>query len=193
MKKILITLLLMSSFVMGQARWYSENKIVNGDFSNGSTNWINNIGAGFTIVNNQGVFTNVASGGNIQQALTGTGKTFLITFDIIAITQGAFKCSYDAGAGKNTIGQYSYLATNVNGADFYIRSSGTTSGIIDNISCKEVLLSSPIAKSKTNFVTTPPTSLVNEPNCVFSYSGNKPINKLIVDESGNGNHGTLNG
>lgn len=50
-----------------------------------------------------------------------------------------------------------------------------------------------IGKAKTNFVTTPASSLVNEPNCVFAYEGNAPINKTIVDISGNGNNGTLYG
>jgi len=49
-----------------------------------------------------------------------------------------------------------------------------------------------IGKAKTNFVTTPPSSL-NESGLVFAYTGNQPINKTIVDASGNGNNGTLNG
>ena len=49
-----------------------------------------------------------------------------------------------------------------------------------------------IGKAKTNFVTTPPSSL-NESGLVFAYTGDQPINKTIVDASGNGNNGTLNG
>lgn len=205
-KKILTALLLVSGLVFGQARWYGDQKLNNGVFSS-TSNWGKDISWAISggvanydaIYNAQTIYQTTA---NMLTPLV-SGKPYKITLTIKATTYARLRFANVAGTvifsdfvnypngtynihftASGIIDGFSVVASN---------SGGGGACSIDNISIQEVLLSSPIAKSKTNFVTVPPTSLVNEPNCVFAYSGNQPINKTITDISGNGNNGTLNG
>ena len=90
------------------------------------------------VVNQQLVWTSAASGNNVQHSsVQVAGNSYIITFDIVSISEGAFKLNSDPGGGKSTVGQYSftYAATD---ASFWIRAVGTTSGTIDNISLKKI-------------------------------------------------------
>jgi hypothetical protein len=113
--------------------------VTNGDFATGDfTGWVNNTSGNASIVNNQCVFTNASSGSNIQQTPPIViGKTYISTFDIISITQGAFKIYADSGGGKSDVGKYSFTWTATD-TNWYVRASGTTSGVIDNVTVKQV-------------------------------------------------------
>ncbi len=113
--------------------------VQNGDFATGDfTSWANNTSGNASIVNNQCVFTNASSGNNIQQTPPIViGKTYISTFDIISITQGAFKIYADSGGGKSDVGKYSFTWTATD-TNWYVRASGTTSGVIDNVTLEEV-------------------------------------------------------
>ena len=113
--------------------------VQNGDFATGDfTSWVNNTSGNASIVNNQCVFTNASSGNNIQQTPPIViGKTYISTFDIISITQGAFKIYADSGSGKSDVGKYSFTWTATD-TNWYVRAAGTTSGVIDNVTVEEV-------------------------------------------------------
>ena len=189
MKKILITLLLMSGLVMGQARWLSEDKLAGWNFTNWTT------GSTATISDNNTFVTSAGANGWIFKSILQAKKYYQITI-IGSISTGTltiFDINVTGSGYKSLNGSFSetFYFTSLDTYLLLKTSAGATVDITTFI-CKEVLLSSPIAKAKTNFVTTPPSSL-NENGLVFAYEGNKPINKTIVDISGNGNNGTLNG
>lgn len=194
MKKILIALLLVSSFVMPQARWYSENKVINSMFTGGYVGW--SLGANWFYSSNA-IYHTVGSTDYTSHTTTilTTGKTYKLTYEVIGTTAGNVKIYCGGGGGgtsRTTNGIYTEYLLCVGTPTLFFIPSSSWDGGIDNVSVQEVLLSSPIAKAKTNFVTTPPSS-INEPNCVFAYTGNNPVQGKIIDASGNGNNGTLYG
>ena len=118
-----------------------SEEIVNGDFSVDS-NW--NKGTGITISNDVALFTSVSSGLQLSQSGTEgvAGKTYKITYEIKSISQGAFSASIGTTLSNNQnnqVGVYTEYLTATGTGIFYIRSRGTTTGSIDNISVKEVL------------------------------------------------------
>lgn len=180
----------MSSFVMGQAYWKSEDKLKGWDLTSGWT-------ASAATINNATQFTVTINTGFIRRnTVIEIGKTYIMrVVGTTNLTSSLIFCDYNQVNVYKTIATGSFdqtftFTSKTTGIMFY--GIGTGSVTISSMVLQEVLLSSPIGKAKTNFVTVAPSS-INEPNCVFSYSGNKPINKTIVDESGNGNNGTLNG
>ena len=101
------------------------------------------LGAGISIGSNEAIFTSVASGQQLAQlSLSGVvGKTYKISYEIKSRTSGAFSASIGTTLSANqnsSVGVYTEYLTATTTAAFYIRSRGTTSGSITNISVKEV-------------------------------------------------------
>ncbi len=114
-----------------------SEQITNGDFATDS-DWI--LGSGWNIGGGKAVAINSASGQKLRQAgqLTAS-KTYKLVYEVTEITLGGFLPIVGAVAGTAvySIGTYTEYITTINN-DFYIRTLGTTSGSIDNVSVKEV-------------------------------------------------------
>lgn len=115
-------------------------EITNGDFAT-DTDW--NKGTGITIGSGVALFTSVSSGLQLSQSSTSavSGKTYKISYEIKTRTEGAFSASIGGALSLNqnsALGVYTEYLTATGAGIFYIRSRGTTSGSIDNVSVKEV-------------------------------------------------------
>ena len=115
-------------------------EITNGDFATDS-DW--NRGTGITIGSGVALFTSVSSGLQLSQSSTPAilGKTYKISYEIKKRTEGAFSASIGGALSSNqnsAVGVYTEYLTATGVGIFYIRSRGTTSGSIDNVSVKEV-------------------------------------------------------
>ena len=111
--------------------------ITNGDFATNS-DWI--LGSGWSIGGGKAVAINSASGQKLRQMGQLTpSKTYKLVYEVTEITLGGFRPIVGAVAGTAvySIGTYTEYITTIND-DFYIRTLGTTSGSIDNVSVKEV-------------------------------------------------------
>ena len=102
-------------------------------------NWT--LGTGWSIGEDKAVATNAPSDERLQQNNVFTvGKTYKITYEITELTQGFFKV-YVGGTfltSQFSVGVYTEYKTIPSNSVFYVKSSGTTSGSITNISVKEV-------------------------------------------------------
>ena len=114
--------------------------VVNGDFSNGSANWV--LGNGWSVVESKAVQDGTGSGSSLQQSnILVVGKTYKIQYEIINVTQG----SIDVFAGfpnsnvpnNNTIGVHTHYIKAEGNTSLYLRPSNFI-GSIDNVSVKEV-------------------------------------------------------
>ena len=104
--------------------------------------WV--LGTGISIGDDEAIFTSVPSGQQLAQlSLSGVvGKTYKISYEIKSRTLGAFSASIGTTLSANqnsSVGVYTEYLTATTTAAFYIRSRGTTSGSITNISVQEVL------------------------------------------------------
>ena len=114
-------------------------EITNGGFAT-DTDW--NEGTGITIGSGVALFTSVSSGQQLSQSSTPavSGKIYKISYEIKTRTEGAFSASIGGALSSNqnsAVGVYTEYLTATGTGIFYIRSRGTTSGSIDNVSVKE--------------------------------------------------------
>ena len=122
------------------AQVIGEELVINGGFDTDS-DW--SLGTGWSIANGNAVATSAPSGSQLYQTSLIIGKTYQATFTITDITLGAFRFLF--GDGVNTSGNYtsagtytvSFTAAGNNRLG--IRTVGTTSGSVDNVSVKEVI------------------------------------------------------
>jgi len=119
-----------------------SEEIVNGDFSNGLTDWIVDDGTSWTNVNN----TAFCDGNNglIKQGFTSVlNKTYKVTFDVVNVGGGELGVRIGSGTyAWNNYPSGSYVKYLVSGSSsegvlFYATSGWT--GSIDNVSVKEYL------------------------------------------------------
>lgn len=117
--------------------------IVNGDFSNGSTGW--SVGSEWTISSGACSVVGVGSFTNLQQG-TGTvaGKTYLLTFNVSAISGGPLRIACGGSPQNQSISTTGsktlYLVAAVSSSWFVrFQVAGGVSATIDNISVKELL------------------------------------------------------
>ena len=112
------------------------------------------LGTGWSIGEDKAVATNAPSDERLQQNNVFTvGKTYKITYEITELTQGFFKV-YVGGTfltSQFSVGVYTEYKTIPSNSVFYVKSSGTTSGSITNISVKEVGQNWDILDSVTSF------------------------------------------
>ena len=135
-----------TEMIQGQFNMLTSNQpnlVVNGDFSNGLTNWIYQ-GDSITIVDGTARINRITSTTFIQQNVLTLGKTYLVEFDVLneADNNGTFivrlgsNIVYDVVTYEGT--RFSKYITS-NGVDFRIYSSSDNGVItIDNVSVKEV-------------------------------------------------------
>ena len=117
-------------------------EVVNGDFATDS-DWTK--GTGITIAGGVALFTSVSSGQQLNQVplRAVTGKRYKISYEIKTRTEGAFSASIGGTLSLNQnseVGVYTEYLTATGADSFYIRSRGTTSGSIDNVSVKEATI-----------------------------------------------------
>ena len=113
--------------------------VTNGTFDTDS-DWTK--GTGWTISGGKAIATSAPSGSQLYQTSLIVGKTYQATFTITDITSGAFRFLF--GDGSNTSGDYTSAGTYTvsltaaNSNRLGIRTVGTTSGSVDNVSVKEI-------------------------------------------------------
>ena len=114
-------------------------KVINGDFSNGTTGWIITDGSA-TVTNGAATILGNSANGGIYQTILQTGSTYFVEIEVLSINSGNW---YAGGYvtniyAINNIGKISFNYTST-GNGFHILSSGGAGSItIDNVSVKEV-------------------------------------------------------
>ena len=112
-------------------------EITNGDFTTDS-DWL--LGTGWSIGGGEAVALNSPSGQRLRQDnILEVGKVYKLTYEVKSISSGGFRAFVGAvsGTAVYSIGTYTEYITTISD-DFFIRTLGTTSGSIDNVSVKEV-------------------------------------------------------
>ena len=122
------------------AQSFSEELIINGDFSNGGTNWnyalsvwsfssgnadCNGTQSGLSYLNQSGAIV--------------SGKVYKATYEVTSITAGEIRVFVGdvSGLARTTVGVYTEYIT-ATSTNFWLRASSTFVGSIDNVSVKEV-------------------------------------------------------
>ena len=130
-----------------------DEEVLNGDFSNGSTDWTVNAGIAITDKAN----FNSVSGAYISQDILTTGKSYKLTFDITDYTSGDLTIyggavnTISTGYSLNAVGSYTiYFASG--GLDNQIYFGNSFIGSIDNISIKEMLVNRESTATNTGIV-----------------------------------------
>jgi len=113
----------------------SSNLVQNGDFTNGSTDWI--VGSDWSIAGNKAVSS--GSGNNLQQTISiSSNKTYKLTFDVIS-TSGVLACDLGGATAKTLTDsgskEYYFQSVNTNNLRFY---GSNYYGEITNISVIEI-------------------------------------------------------
>jgi hypothetical protein len=124
---------------------YLDDLVTNGDFSNGTTGWTNSPAtASLAVSNGSLTLTRNGASGEAQQLLeTETGKSYMITFTLSAVSHGAAVNyqGYSSGV-KSTAGTYSFIAVGnenfTKNLKLQIFNSNTGTATFDNVSVQEV-------------------------------------------------------
>ena len=120
--------------------YFGSEEIINGDFSNGGTNWsysssewsfssglasCNGTQSGLSYLNQSGAIV--------------SGKTYKATYEVVSISAGEIRIFVGgvSGIARTTTGIYNEYIT-AGSIDFWLRGSSTFIGSIDNVSVKEV-------------------------------------------------------
>ena len=116
--------------------------ITNGDFSNGSTDWV--LDSQWQIINNQAVYNGDGSNNTFRQAISIVqGKKYRVQFNVISIAgTGKVQMQTSIGTSFNTIGIKTFDIEIVNSpftTISFARSSGVVSMTLDNVSVKEII------------------------------------------------------
>ena len=113
--------------------------IVNGDFSNGNTDWTT---SGNVIIESGYIENNGPNGGVYQSAGITANTKYLVEFEIIEIDNGGVKVWFNGdnieGTTRNEIGIYQEIITSGAGANGNVSLGGIFSGKVSNLSVKEV-------------------------------------------------------
>ena len=130
-----------TEMIQGQFNMLTSNQpnlVVNGDFA-ANTDWT--LGTGWSIGDGKAVALNSASGQRLRQDNVFTiGSKYKLTYEITELSLGGFR-GYIGGqtlTAHTEIGVYTETAIATSNDILYIRTIGTTSGSIDNVSVKEV-------------------------------------------------------
>ena len=112
----------------------------NGSLS-ADTNW--NKDAGWTITGGVGVATAAANNMYLNQATAfSVGKLYQFTYTVVSCSQGGFAAYFNGATGTTRTVPGTYTENLLATSSFYaaIKTVGTTTGSIDNISVKEVVM-----------------------------------------------------
>jgi len=116
--------------------------VTNGDFSNGSTDWI--LGTGWSVSDDKAVANTTGNTNGLWQPNTlVSGKTYKATFDVIDYVSGDVRVNVGGPGGavgnlRSANGTYTEYITS-DGVNFYIQGRNSFIGSIDNVSVKEYL------------------------------------------------------
>ena len=117
-----------------------SEEVLNGGFDTDS-DW--DLGTGWSISGGEAVALNSASGQRLtQDNILQVGKIYKLTYEVKSISSGGFKAFVGGVALQSisNIGVYTEtMTTPTINDDFFIRTLGTTTGSIDNVSVKEYL------------------------------------------------------
>ena len=116
-----------------------SEEVLNGDFSNGSTDWT--LQTGWSVVSGYANCDNSGTGSrNLRQnSIVEVGKTYEVKFDL-NVTSGTLYIIFGGTTGLTESKSYTLIRTS-SGTDLQFRNStGNFIGTIDNISVKEVLV-----------------------------------------------------
>jgi len=122
------------------AQSFSEELIINGDFSNGGANWSYNINH-WSFNNGTADCNGTQSGLSYlnQSGAIVSGKVYKATYEVTSITAGEIIVFVGdvSGLARTTVGVYTEYIT-ATSTNFWLRASSTFVGSIDNVSVKEV-------------------------------------------------------
>ena len=154
---------------------YGSELVTNGDFSNGSTGWLQQGGWTFA----SGKATNDGTNDySLQQLnLVTVGKTYRITYDVSDYVSGNISVGLNSGGGSTTVaanGSYEVIET---ATQTYFKGYPRSSfvGSIDNVSVKEVLYDQPDGTLQ----------LFNSPANVprIEYNADGTVKGLLIEEA----------
>jgi len=129
-----------SDVLSAEENLLSEELISNGTFDTDS-DWTK--GTGWSISGGKAIATSASSGSQLYQNGLIVGKKYETTFTITDLTSGKFRVLF--GDGGNTSGDftstgtYTVTFTAAGSTRLGVRTVGTTTGSIDNISVKEII------------------------------------------------------
>jgi hypothetical protein len=132
------------------------------------------LGTGWSIEDGKAVATNAADAERLRQDDVFTaGKTYKVTYEITEISQGGFR-GYVGGTNltiHSTVGVYTETLVAPAIDVFYIRTVGTTSGSIENVSVVEILGDKPRI-DYTDSLTSPSFLLEPQSTNLITFSEN---------------------
>lgn len=122
--------------------------ITNGDFSNGTTGWVN-VGGTISVANGQATFTSTTTGGVQSYQIipaTAVGDVIRVRFDVISFSGSGWKLGpakssdWDQGGTTPTItaaGPVDFTITSAGGSDriWALKSPASGTLVIDNLQC----------------------------------------------------------
>ena len=129
-----------TEMIQGQFNMLTSNQpnlVTNGDFSNGSTDWI--LDSGWSVSDNKALCDGTNLAYITQTAVLTTGKSYKVQFDIVYYTSGSVKYrdnGFVSGQSFSGVGSYTDYVV-AGGGKFRLMSENFT-GSIDNVSVKEV-------------------------------------------------------
>jgi len=139
---------ILSSNLLLNPDFIGDELITNGDFSNGSTDWI--LGTGWSVGDDKAISIATGGGQGVVQSVNGqvfSGKTYKVEYTILDYVSGNVRPSFTGGSSATGVttdanGTYvQYLTLLANNTSFNIKATGTNGGFngsITNISVKQV-------------------------------------------------------
>ena len=154
---------------------YGSELVTNGDFSNGSTGWLEQ--GGWTFASGKATNDGTNDWSLQQLNLVTVGKTYRITYDVSDYGSGNISVGFNSGGGSTTVaanGSYEVIET---ATQTYFKGYPRSSfvGSIDNISVKEVLFDQPDGTLQ----------LFNSPANVprIEYNADGTVKGLLIEEA----------
>ena len=163
--------------------------ITNGDFSNGSTDWI--LDSGWSVSDNKALCDGTNLAYITQTAVLTTGKSYKVQFDIVDYTSGSVKYR-DNGfvSGQSFSGVGSYTDYVVAGGGQFRLMSENFIGSIDNVSVREVgqdwnlIGTATITENQANIVTASAVTGISQSNILTIGKSYKLSYNIVSNNNG---------
>ena len=161
-----------------------DEEVVNGDFSDGSTDWI--LGTGWGVSDGKAVANTTGNTNGLWQPNTlVSGKTYKATYEVIDYLSGDVRINIGGLGGsvgnlRSANGTYTEYITS-DGVNLYIQGRNSFIGSIDNISVKEVLVNRESTATNTGIVERPITG-VNESDLWLDSESTSVVNNTGIVE-----------
>lgn len=116
---------------------YGAELVTNGDFSNGSTGWLEQ--GGWTFASGKATNDGTNDYSLTQLNLVTVGKTYRITYDVSGYVSGNISVGFNSGGGSTTVSANGSYEVTETATQTYLKGYPRSSfvGSIDNISVKE--------------------------------------------------------